>query len=64
MSDIKKVISNAKKYLGENVNIKQSTRKGKKFMIIKPNGTKVHFGAIGYKDYTLTGDENKKKSIP
>ena len=61
-SDINKAKQNAYDYLGKNAKLLPSTRKDKKFMIIKPNGTKVHFGAIGYKDYTLTGDENKKKA--
>lgn len=62
MSDIKKVISNAKRYLGDNINIKQSTRKGKKFMVQRPDGSWSHFGSSLYNDYTLTGDNSKRKN--
>jgi len=45
--------------------IKSSTNKDKKLMaIFSQDGKKIkttHFGAKGYKDYTLTGDEEKRK---
>lgn len=49
------------------VQLDKSTREGKKYMAIfydeKRNKIKtVHFGATGYTDYTLTGDDEKKEA--
>jgi hypothetical protein len=38
-----------------------STRMDKKYMIITPDGHKIHFGANGYDDYTITKNINRKK---
>lgn len=38
-----------------------SSRKSKKWMVLTPSGKKVHFGASGYSDYTLHGDEKRKE---
>lgn len=38
-----------------------STRADKKFMVITPNGKKIHFGADGYEDFTIHHDEDRKK---
>ncbi len=47
------VYGRAKKVYGEDVDIKPSTRNGKKYMLYNPNTNKwVHFGAYGYDDYT------------
>ena len=52
-SDPEIVLSRAKHYYGENVILKKSTRKTKKYMIYNPITKKfVHFGAMGYLDYT------------
>ena len=52
-SDFETVLYRAKHYYGENVILKQSTRKTKKYMIYNPITNKfVHFGQIGYFDYT------------
>jgi hypothetical protein len=52
-SDFETVLSRAKHYYGENVKLFQSTRKTKKYMIFDPNNNKfVHFGQMGYIDYT------------
>ena len=52
-SDYETVLSRAKHYYGENVILFQSTRKTKKYMIFDPyNNRFVHFGAMGYIDYT------------
>jgi hypothetical protein len=52
-SDYETVLSRAKHYYGENVILKKSTRKTKKYMIFDPNNNKfVHFGQMGYLDYT------------
>ncbi len=52
-SDYETVLSRAKFYFGEDVKLLQSTRKTKKYMIYNPITKKfVHFGAMGYLDYT------------
>ena len=52
-SDFEAVLSRAKLYFGEDVILKKSTRKTKKYMIYNPITNKfVHFGAMGYLDYT------------
>ena len=52
-SDFETVLSKAKYYFGEDVILKKSTRKTKKYMIFDPYNNKfVHFGAIGYLDFT------------
>ena len=33
-----------------------------KYYIITPDGKKVYFGAIGYEDYTKSGDAVKRKA--
>ena len=47
------------KYLNKEIYL--SSRKDKKYMIQDPNGKWIHFGAMGYKDFTLTGDENQRR---
>ena len=52
-SDPEIVLYRAKFYFGEDVILKKSTRKNKKYMIYNPITNKfVHFGAMGYLDYT------------
>ena len=52
-SDFEAVLSKAKYYYGENVILKKSTRKTKKYMIFDPYNNKfIHFGQMGYKDFT------------
>jgi hypothetical protein len=41
--------------------IKRSSRGNKKFMLITPEGRKIHFGALGMEDFTITGNEEQKK---
>jgi hypothetical protein len=40
MSNYDVVVNNAKKYLGNSVVIKPSSKKGKKFMVLNPNTNK------------------------
>ena len=54
------VFKKAKKYLGKRATIKISDKKDKKYMVIKPNGRYVHFGAIGYEDYTKHGNKTRR----
>ena len=37
--------------------IKPSSRNDKKFMLLTPDGKKVHFGAKGMDDYTITNND-------
>ena len=38
-----------------------STRKDKKYMIKNDNDVYVHFGQLGYSDFTKSHDENKRR---
>ncbi len=52
-SDYETVLNRAKHYYGEDVILKKSTRKTKKYMIYNPYNNKfVHFGQMGYLDFT------------
>jgi hypothetical protein len=57
-----KVYKNASKYLGKKAKIKLSTKKNKKYMVIKPNGNVVHFGEMGYEDYTKHNNKTRRKN--
>lgn len=56
------VKKNAIKYLGKNVPLYYSTRSSKKYMVITPEGKKVHFGQQGYEDFTKHQDEKRRES--
>lgn len=57
-SDPNIVFARAKKLYGRDVKIEYSTRKNKKYQIYDPNKRVwIHFGQIGYQDYTKTGNE-------
>ena len=50
-SDPEIVLYRAKLYFGEDVILKKSTRKTKKYMIFDPYNNKfIHFGQMGYLD--------------
>jgi hypothetical protein len=38
-----------------------STRKNKKYMIIDDNNKMVHFGQLGYEDYTKHNDKDRRE---
>jgi hypothetical protein len=57
-----RVIRNAKRYLGNDVQILPSTRKDKKFMVLKPNGSWSHFGSSFHQDFTQHGDVDRQRS--
>jgi hypothetical protein len=59
-SDPKIVFQKAKK-MGYNINV--STRKDKKYMVETPERKMVHFGAMGYEDFSLHQDNKRKKSF-
>lgn len=54
------VFKKANKYLGKRATIKISTKKDKKYMVIKPDGNTVHFGAIGYEDFTKHKNKTRR----
>lgn len=60
-SDPSKVLKNMKKYQVEG-DLFISNRRDKKYYILH-EGRKVHFGQMGYKDFTLTNDLRKKEAF-
>ncbi len=54
--DYKIARKRAKEYLGKNAKLLKSTRKNKKYMIKDDNGKLIHFGEMGYEDYTKHKD--------
>ena len=51
----------AKKYLGPHGGpLFLSSREDKKFMVMAPNGKLVHFGQMGYSDYTQHKDKKRR----
>ena len=41
--------------------VKNSSRKDKKYMLVIPDGKKIHFGAKGMSDYTIHKDDKRKQ---
>ena len=71
-SNFDTVFLKARHYYGKNVKLLQSSRKAKKYMIYNPYNNKfVHFGQMGYKDFTKyvqlydleTANEHRKKYL-
>ena len=57
------VLKNAMKYLGSDVKLRPSDNPKKKYMVFNPNTKKwVYFGAMGYEDYTLHNDDERRKN--
>jgi hypothetical protein len=52
------VSKRAKQYLGKDVRILRSTRKGKKYMVFHDKW--IHFGAMGYEDYTKHKNKTRR----
>lgn len=53
----------ATKYLGKTAKIYPSTKKEKKYMVWDPKNKKwVHFGQLGYEDYTKHKDKTRRKN--
>jgi hypothetical protein len=42
--------------------LRKSTRKDKKHMLVDDEDNKIHFGAHGYSDYTIHNDEKRKRN--
>ena len=52
-----------REYLDDkNAILYKSTNKNKKYMIIYPNDKRVHFGQIGFADFTKHGDEKRRQN--
>lgn len=59
-SNWERIKMNVRKYLGKDIEVKPSTRKNKKVMVLNPATNKwIHFGEKGYIDYTASQDINK-----
>ena len=57
------VYKKAKQYLDKDVNIQLSNKADKKYMLLNPHTNKwVHFGQMGYEDYTKHHDEKRRKN--
>ncbi len=57
-SDFDTVNANAKRLYNKEVFL--STRKNKKFMIMNDNNKWIHFGQLGYIDFSKSRDQQKK----
>ena len=52
-----------RKYLDDkDIVLYKSTNKNKKYMIITPDENKVHFGQMGYEDFTKHGDTQRREN--
>lgn len=56
------VYRRAKKYLGKTAKIDISTKKDKKYMVKTPDGKIVHFGQMGYEDFTKHKNKTRRKN--
>ena len=54
------VWDNGIKYLKKNIVIALSTKKTKKYMVQRPDGKWIHFGAMGSQDFTLHKDNKRR----
>ena len=52
----------ASKYLGKKAKIGLSTKKNKKYMVTTPEGKIVHFGEMGYEDFTKHKNKTRRKN--
>lgn len=64
-SNPEEVLRKAKKMLGNEVELKVSTRKNKKYMIRGDfsDNEWIHFGQMGYEDYTKHKDGVRRKQF-
>lgn len=52
----------AYKYLGKNGKLYISNRKDKKYYVFDDNNNKIHFGQMGYEDFTKHKDEQRRQN--
>jgi len=50
-----------REYLGDDVKLLISPRKDKKYRVYDPDGKAVDFGQMGYEDFTIHEDEERRK---
>ena len=60
VSNPSKVIIKKNAYLGKNIEIFISDRKDKKYMVLTPEGKRVHFGNINFEDYSHHNNESRR----
>jgi len=53
--------ANAIKYLGKKAILYPSNKKDKKYMIQRPDGKMIHFGQLGYEDFTKHQDPDRRQ---
>lgn len=51
------------KYLGKENPVYLSTRKDKKYMVKSPDGKWIHFGQMGFSDFTEHKDESRREKF-
>jgi hypothetical protein len=59
-SDPARVQQLATQYLGNGAKVYLSSKKDKKYMVFNPSGAKVHFGQMGFQDFTKSKDTKKR----
>jgi hypothetical protein len=52
----------AKRYIGKTAKIGLSTKREKKYMVHTPEGRTVHFGQMGYEDYTKHRNKTRRRN--
>jgi hypothetical protein len=60
-SDPTKVYKNATDYFGKTIHIYISDKPTKKYMVKNPQGKWVHFGEMGYQDFTKHQDRERQR---
>ena len=60
-SDPQRVSKNALEYFGKAVPIYVSSKPQKKYMVRSPSGKYVHFGEMGYADFTRHRDKERQR---
>ena len=60
-SDPHQVRKMADKYLGKDVPLYISTKKDKKYMVQNPEGKMIHFGQLGYEDFTKHKNPERRR---
>lgn len=55
-----KALDNAIKYLKKDIVFALSTKKTKKYMVQRPDGKWIHFGEMGYEDFTKHKDKKRQ----
>lgn len=59
-SNPQEVIKKSNLYFGENIPIYISSKANRKYMVQNPEGKLIHFGQMGYEDFTKHNDTRRK----